>query len=194
LAILGPSFRSFWGRRLLVPGTGYGKRACVLAAVALLAGGCGSAGGEKAVARKAVHGAGYTFEAPADWAVQRSLRTVQATPSEGPEIVSVSVFPLRRRYEPELWPRVVPELDRVAARLADALGANVGTRRTETIDGRRARSYEVAYRRNGAGLVERIVFVLEGKREFQLLCRWQKDDPRAGKDACAGLTASFTLG
>jgi hypothetical protein len=192
--MLGPSFRSFWGRRLLVPGTGYGKRACVLAAAALLVGGCGSSGGAKPVARKVVQGAGYTFEAPAEWAVQRSLRTVQATPREGPEIVSVSVFPLRRRYRPELWPRVVPELDRVAARLADELGATVGARRTETIDGHRARSYEVSFSRNGAELVERIVFVLEGKREFQLLCRWEKSNRRAGKDACTVLTTSFTLG
>jgi hypothetical protein len=181
------------GRRLLVPGARSGKRAWLLGAAALLLAGCGGSPHRKTVAQRQVEGAGYAFAAPAAWDVQRSARTVQATPKQGPEIVSVSTFPLLHAYRPELWARVVPELDRVAGGLAGRLGGRAGKGRTETIAGRRSRTYEIAFTRNGKEIVERLAFVLEGKREFQLLCRWDSKDERTGRDACDALTTSFRL-
>jgi hypothetical protein len=155
--------------------------------------GCGSGVAQKPVVERQIRGDGFFFYAPVAWDVQRSARTVQATPKQGPEIVSVSTFPLLHAYRPELWARVVPELDRVAGGLAGRLGGRAGKGRTETIAGRRSRTYEIAFTRNGKDIVERLAFVLEGKREFQLLCRWDSKDERTGRDACDALTTSFRL-
>jgi hypothetical protein len=62
-----------------------------------------------------------------------------------------------------------------------------------TIAGRRARTYEIAYTRRGRRLVDRVAFVLDGRREFQLTCRIEVDDPDGGTDACKRLRSSFRV-
>jgi predicted Zn-dependent protease len=133
-------------------------------------------------------GAGFSFDAPSGWKVTRSERVVQA--ADGDRAVSVTVFRLTHPYRPELWPRVVTELDGVARGLADQLRGTAADGATVTVAGRRARRYDVRFQRDGRDLVERITFVLEGLREYQLLCRY-----RAGADerACAALGSSFRL-
>jgi hypothetical protein len=135
-----------------------------------------------------VRGSGYRFSAPSNWSVVRSGREVQV--SKGLNLVSVTRYPLLRSYRPELWDHVVPELDRVAAGLAQQQNGNVGEGRTVTIAGRRARRYDIDYERDGKALVERIAFVLRGKTEYLLLCRYE-----GGGDtgACDRLLATFTL-
>lgn len=147
--------------------------------------GCGGSGPP---ALKVVQGDGYRFSAPADWSVVRSGREVQV--SEGLKLVSVTRYPLLRKYRPELWARVVPELDRAAAQLAGQQNGKVGATQTVTIAGRRARRYDIAYEHDGKQLVERLAFVLQGKTEYLLLCRY---DRGGDTDACDRLLATFTL-
>jgi hypothetical protein len=99
-------------------------------------------------------------------------------------------FTLVRPYRPELWPEVVQELDRAAAGVAGQQDGSVTDSRTTAIAGRRARVYEIAYEHEGKELVERIGFVLRGKTEYLLLCRYE----RGGETrACERLLATFRL-
>jgi hypothetical protein len=136
-----------------------------------------------------VRGTGYRFSAPVSWSVARSGREVRV--SAGVALVSVTRFPLLRAYRPELWLHVVPELDRVAAGLAQQQDGAVGESRTITVADRRARRYDIDYRRDGKALVERIAFVLRGKTEYLLLCRYERG---GDTDACDRLLATFALG
>jgi hypothetical protein len=154
---------------------------------AALFAGCGSVSSEHKPTRR-IDGNGYSFAAPEGWRVARNGRTVSA--SSGGELISVTRFPLARPYTQRLWPRVVPVLDGVAAQLARGLGGSVDSRRTVVVAGRRARSYEIGFRRGGKDLVERIVFVLHGRREYQLLCRFGRSAGRSG--GCDSLLTSFT--
>jgi hypothetical protein len=87
-------------------------------------------------------------------------------------------------------------LNDVAARLAERIGPEAVVRRSgqATIAGRRARTYEIDYTRDGRQLVDKVAFVLDGRREFQLTCRIQVDDSDTGTDACERLRSSFRLG
>ena len=153
---------------------------------ALVVGCGGSARGEHTTSRRVV-GAGYSFAAPDGWHVSRAGRTVSA--ASGEELVSVTLFRLARPYTPKLWPQVVPVLDGVAAQLARGLGGSVDSRTTVVLAGRRARRYEIGFRRSGKDVVERIVFLLEGRREYQLLCRYER--AAGGSGACSAFLASF---
>jgi len=104
--------------------------------------------------------------------------------------VSVERFPLLRVYRPGLWGEVVPELDRAADTVAAQQHGSVADRRTVTISGLRARRYDVEYESKGKALVERIAFVLRGKTEYLLLCRYERG---GATDACDGLLSSFRL-
>jgi hypothetical protein len=178
------SFR--WVGRPFVPSRNPRKRAAFALSLLVLAG-CGGGGGAPAV--QVLHGTGYRFSAPADWAVVRSGRALQA--SKGLQLVSVTRYPLLRAYKSELWPSVVSELDRAAAQLAQQQNGEVRESRTVTLAGRRARRYDIDYARDGTALVERIAFVLRGKTEYLLLCRYE----RGGEtDACDRLLATFRLG
>jgi hypothetical protein len=134
-----------------------------------------------------VSGGGYRFLAPSSWSVHRVGRGVTAG-SGKVDLVGVSTFTLARPYRPDLWAKAVPALDRAAAALAAQLGGKVQARATVVLAGRRARRYEISYRRAGKDLVERTAFVLTGRREHQLLCRFE-----AGADdgACRTLFSSF---
>ena len=176
------SFRWFGSR--FVPARNPRKRAAFALTLLALAG-CGGGG---APTVKAVRGSGFRFEAPAGWGVTRTGRAVQA--SQGVELVSVTRFPLLRAYRPALWPSVVPELDRAARELAQQQKGQVADSSTVTVGGQRARMYDIDYERDGKGLVERIAFVLRGKTEYLLLCRYERGGDTA---ACDRLLDTFTL-
>jgi hypothetical protein len=135
-----------------------------------------------------VRGNGYRFSAPAEWSVSRNPRAVQA--SEGLELISVTRYPLVRAFRPALWEHVIPELDRAAAGVAEQQHGTVASSQTTIAASRRARSYEIEYSRDGEPLVERITFVLRGKTEYYLLCRYEDG---GDTDACDRLLATFTL-
>jgi hypothetical protein len=97
---------------------------------------------------------------------------------------------LQRRFRPELWNKVVPELDRAAAAVATQQKGTVIDSRTANVSGQKARRYDVAYTSDGKELVERIAFVLRGKIEYLLLCRYERG---GSTDACDGLLTSFKL-
>ena len=150
--------------------------------------GCGS-GGHKASFESVqeILGTDYSFSAPSSWKLRRSGMTLAA--ASGPvDLVSVTTFPLARRYKPQLWDKVVPALDRAAGQLAAQLQGHLDGRATIVVAGRRARRYDIRYRRSGRRLVERATFVLSGRREHQLLCRFE-----AGGDdgACETLLRTF---
>jgi hypothetical protein len=135
-----------------------------------------------------VRGPGLTFAAPVGWEIVRTGREVRV--SKGLSLVSVTTFPLLRAFRPELWKEVSSELDRAAAELAAQQDGTVSEPRTVTIAGRRARRYDVDYRRDGKQLVERIAFLLQGKTEYLLLCRYELGGETR---ACERLLATFRL-
>jgi hypothetical protein len=96
------------------------------------------------------------------------------------------VFRLVRAYDPARRAATSRELDRVADRVAAQLKGSVASRRSLEVAGLDARSYSVDF----GGKVEEITFVLNGQREYELLCR-----RAAGADdaPCARLLASFAL-
>jgi hypothetical protein len=183
LAILGVSFRLLSALAFL-PRFRQGKQAILVLSLLVLAG-CG--GGSAAPTPQSVTGDGYRFAAPAGWRVTHAGRTTSA--ENGKQLVSVTVFPLGRPFRPALWGKTVPELDKVAAQLATQLGGRITSRAGVTLGGRRARTYDIAFVAGGKAVVERIGFILEGRREYQLLCRFVGDD-----SACRDFRASFRLG
>jgi hypothetical protein len=176
------SFR--WSASSCVPGRNRRKQA-VLGLTLLVLAGCG---GGAAAKGHIVRGTGFTFLAPADWTVARKGSEVQA--AQGTSLVSVTLFPLLRRFRPELWSKVIPELDRAAADVARQQKGEVDDSRTVTIAGQKARRYDIAYASEGKQLVERVAFVLRAKSEYLLLCRYERG---GDTEACDGLLTSFKL-
>lgn len=165
------------------------RKQALLGLAALLAAGCG--GESERERAQTIHGSGFSFAAPSGWSVERGARTVQAV--DAGEAVAVTTFRLARPYRAELWPRVVPELDAVANRLARELGGRVSRRETSVVDTRRARVYDLAGARDAT---RRIGFVLNGRVEYQLLCRWRGDEQTtlaSRLTACETLFATFRL-
>ncbi|HEY8727325.1 MAG TPA: hypothetical protein VIL91_11595 [Gaiellaceae bacterium] len=161
------------------------RKQAVLWLTLLVVAGCGSSAAQKGYV---VQGAGFTFVAPAEWGVSRKGREVQV--AQGTLLISVTRFPLFRRFKPALWDKVVPELDRAATAVARQQQGTVSDPRTVTVAGQKARRYDVAYAVEGKQLVERIAFVLRGKTEYLLLCRYE----RGGRtEACDRLLTSFRL-
>ena len=154
------------------------RKQWIVALCAVALAGCGGGDDEP----QPVLGAGFRFEAPAGWDIVRSGRTVAA--SDGERAVSVTTFRLAREYRPALWPRVVPELDRVADRLARELEGRVVARTTSVVAGRRARVYGYSGAEDDT---RRIAFLLVGRREYQLLCRGEAERE------CNLLFATFRL-
>jgi hypothetical protein len=176
------SFR--WSASSCVPSRNRRKQA-VLGLTLLVLAGCG---GGAATKGHIVRGAGFTFVAPADWTVTRKDAEVQA--AQGASLVSVTLFPLLRRFRPELWSRVIPELDRAAADVARQQKGEVDDSRTMTLAGQKARRYDIVYSSEGKELIERIAFVLRAKNEYLLLCRYERG---GDTEACDGLLTSFKL-
>jgi hypothetical protein len=157
------------------------KQAGAIAAVALALAGCGGSGDGTGDLRT-VRGIGYSYLAPAAWQVRASGRTKEAS-GDG-SAVSVTRFRLARPFRMAQWPAAVRELDGVATRLADELGGRVADRRTIRLGGRDARVYALEDTDDGTS---QIGFVLDGRAEYQLLCRGGSDQ------ACARLFSSFRL-
>lgn len=156
----------------------------------LLAAGCGG-GSSQEVAPKVVRGKGYAFQAPADWTIVRSGRQVQAAKGgKSLDLIAVSRFPLLKRFRPELWKEVEVELDRAATGIAAQQHGSISSSEATKLAGEQAKRYDVAYEARGKKLVERIAFVLRGKTEYLLLCRFEQDRDDA---PCEQLFTSFRL-
>ena len=142
-----------------------------------------------------LRGIGFTAQAPAGWELERPPRTVRARSPDGPESVAVANFRLAKPFRPELWVEAVAELNDVAARLAERLGPSALVVRSSstTLDGRRGRRYFIDYRRDGVAMQDRVFFLLNARREYQLTCRIVVDDDDADVEACDELTRSFRL-
>ena len=161
--------------------------------LALLAASCGgSAKHDQSAAHAVLKGSGFRFEAPAAWKATRTGPALEARAgASGSTFVSATAFTLSKPYTPSLFPKAAAELDRVAANLASQSHGTVTERATVTVDGKKARAYRLTVRpKAGEAFDERIGFVLEGKREYQLLCRAPagSGDPDG---ACALLYSSF---
>ncbi len=157
---------------------------CVLAVTALAA--CG--GGSSHPSSQTVRGTGFLFQAPYAWHVRRRDSQVQASPKPvSNELVSVTTFPLLHPYKPSLFAAATRELDGDAKQLATRLGGTVTKAATVTLAGIKARQYELGYRSGGHDFHQRITFVLRGKTELQLLCRWTGGEP----SACGQLETTF---
>jgi hypothetical protein len=108
------------------------------------------------------------------------------------ELVSVSRFPLLKPYDPSLFAKVTTELDRSAGELAKQLGGSVTKSTNGTVAGERVRQYLLVYPQGKDSNDEysaRITYVLRGKTEFELLCRW--DGTGSAPDYCLRLEKSF---
>jgi hypothetical protein len=150
----------------------------------LILAGCG---GSTSAKTQTVKGDGFSYAAPADWTVVRKGPSVAAVDGEVNRI-EVLRFRLEKPYRPALFAAASKELDGVVNRLAGQLSGTVSSRSTSEVAGRKARSYTIQY---GPGKTQEIAFVLEGRDEFQLLCRRPTSGPN---DPCAQLFATFALG
>jgi hypothetical protein len=178
-------------RRVYPSGNGRKRSALLVLAAALALAGCGGGGGGSTTSAQStggqeVKGTGFAFHAPKDWTVKTAATSAIASEDKD-TFVSVTVLPLVKPYRPALFMRAARELDRVADDLAKQLGGQVVSSNTVIAAKARARQYEIEH----DGLVDRIIFVLHGKREYQLTCRWPKANGRPA--ACDQLAASFSL-
>lgn len=141
---------------------------------------CGGADNDTQIVR----GTGFTFDAPATWKLVRTPRAIGAQ-GDAVELVQVTRLPLARRYSPELFERVVPELDAAARAVATEVGAKVEPRTVEVL-GERVRQYDLTF----DGKLEQLTFYLRGKANYQLLCRRDVD---GDDEPCDTLVQSFRL-
>jgi hypothetical protein len=160
------------------------RKLAVAALVGALAG-CGGRNGTAPQSQRSLQGDGYSVSVPPGWKVNRSGRVTQAR--DGASLVSVTRFRLVRPYTAALFPKVSRELDGVASQLARAEHGKLAKSETITIAGRRARAYTI----DRGGREERVAFVLAGRREFQLFCRYERGS--RAEAACSSLFSSFRL-
>ena len=147
--------------------------------MAFILAGCGGGGNSN---WQQVQGDGFAFNAPSGWAVDGAAATNGSV-----DRVEVLVFRLVRLYERSKRAAVARELDRNAADLARQLKGSVSSKRWVEAGGFDARSYAISYDRKLA----EITFALDGRREYQLLCR----RTAGGDDApCVELLRSFHVG
>ncbi len=147
----------------------------------LILAGCGGSSEPKAHTQ-VVKAPGFTFRAPTGWKVARSTRGASA--SRDSELVQISTFPLIRPYTDSLFDRVAGELDLRMKTIAKETGGTLSGTKTVTAGGVRAHRYEVKV----DGHVDQYTFVLIGKREYQLLCRFRTSSTGA---FCTDLLTSF---
>ena len=146
--------------------------------------GCGGSGAAKPQSQQwqAVGGAGFGFQAPAGWKIERVKGRVSAT--GGSELVQVSTFPLLKSYDDKLFGRVALELRSRMQDIARQTGGKLNGSRTVVADGVRSHAYEVTVGEQ----VDEYTFVLSGKREYLLLCRRNSSN---GVGICKQLVTSF---
>ena len=174
------SFRLVTAR--LIPRELRRKQALLLGTV-ILAGCGGSSAAKQQTPWQTVSGTGFTFQAPAGWAVEHGKGRVTATRDS--ELVQVSAFPLIKPYSEKLFTRVAVELQSRMQDIARQTGGKLAGRRTVTADGVRSHAYDVRV----GSQVDEYTFVLGGKREHLLLCRRRTSSDAAG--FCTQLVTSF---
>ena len=151
-------------------------RAVLPLAVLFILSACGGSKQQETHPAVDVRGEGFAVRLPQGWTVTRPPTGVAARHGGG--LVSVSVFPLVKTYDPARFAAAAKELDGVAARLAQLAGTTLSRRETVTVGNRKVRAYSYG--------ASRIAFVLVGKREYQLFCE-------RATAACDLLFSSFTL-
>ena len=151
-------------------------RAVFPLAVVFILSACGGSKRQETPPTVGVRGEGFTVQVPQGWTVTRPPGGVAARHGAG--LISVTVFPLVKPYDPAKFAAAAKELDGVAARLAKEAGVTLTLSETVTVGNRKVRAY-----RYGAS---RIAFVLVGMREYQLYCAHTAT-------ACDLLFSSFTL-
>ena len=152
---------------------------------------CGG-GSSKPAVEQVVRGSGYVFRAPADWKVSRHDTTTAASPKPAaPEVVSVGVFRTVKPYQPGLFDKAIPELDRYAGAYARRLGGRLTSSRTVSLVGRQVRQYTLEFEKDGDKLAEKITFVFAARTEWYLLCQWKSSESEPA--ACGRLLATFSL-
>jgi len=155
----------------------------VILAGSILAG-CGGGGHSNPSAAHTVTGPGFAFGVPDGWQVRRAAGRVTA--ANGVQLVEVATFPLQKRYDGKLFDAVATELSARMSTLARQTGGKVSTGSPVTVAGIRSHTFSVV----GGDTVDQYVFVLRGKREYQLLCRRKA----SGSDGvCRALLASFRV-
>jgi hypothetical protein len=178
------SFRLVTAR--LIPRIPRCKQALLLATLILAVCGLAGCGGSSAATPseqwQTVGGAGFTFQAPSGWKVERVQNRISVT--HGSELVQVSTFPLTKTYDVKLFARVAIELRARMEEIARQTGGKLSTGPSVTADGVRSHAYDVASKNH----VDEYTFVLSGKREYLLLCRRTSPDR---SDFCGQLVTSF---
>jgi len=104
--------------------------------------------------------------------------------SKGGDLVQVATFSLLKAYSPALFERVERELHMRMQQIAAQTGGTLSGSSTVTAGGIRSPSYQVT----AGDRLDEYTFVLQGKRDYQLLCRRVKS---SGADACDRLVKSF---
>jgi hypothetical protein len=130
-----------------------------------------------------VRGAGFRFQAPAGWKIDRAQSRVSVTHGSG--LVQVSTFPLAKPYDAKLFGPVAKELRARMTDVARQTGGTLSDGPVVTVDGVRSHSYVVT----SGSQADAYTFVLSGKREYLLLCR---STSSSGSDVCARLVTSFS--
>jgi hypothetical protein len=102
------------------------------------------------------------------------------------DLVSVSTYRLPR------VPRTA-EIDAAAAQLAQTLEGRIVSTAWVRVAARRSRQFEIAYVAEGEERAVRLTFLLRGRVEFQLLCRWRAPPSDEIERACAELHRTFEL-
>jgi hypothetical protein len=159
------------------------RQALLLLLLPILAG-CGGNGQSNAPSGQAAAGPGFRFTAPDGWKLTRTANGV--TVAEDGRLVEVSTFPLARAYSSGLFGAVEKELKARMDALAQDSGGTVAPGQPVTVDGIRSHSYRI----ESDGMVDDYVFVLRGKREYQLLCRRKSSE---SDDHCRQLLTSFRV-
>jgi hypothetical protein len=149
----------------------------------LILAGCGGSGA-KQPAYQDVRAAGFRFQAPIGWVVR--TKGAMTTATEDSELVQVATFPLAKAYTASLFAKIQRELTTRMDEVARTSGGTVSGHSVTTAGGIRSHVYDVKV----GDHVDRYVFVLRGKREYQLLCRRKSS---SSEDFCSQLVASFAL-
>ena len=120
----------------------------------------------------------------------RRARSATVKPGgDEPTLASVTALTLRTSYAPRAVREGV-EGAGLGHDCARGQAERQGDRPPHVVAaGIRSRQYDLAYEKDGEGLVDRITFVLRGKDEYYVLCRWPADEGEP--EACGLLQATF---